>query len=341
LRDRLQKFTASWKSWGIDADSAFKRSFKGSLAFARQNRLEVETDEEQHEVACLSTIGLIGFLQGAQVVLKSRVMRSDALALLRAFLARALPPTVLEDIGPRSTPACAMRACAGSLAGALCEHLHLAFKAFDGPGKPTAARACDGLLAVHSFGPVCPAASEWAKELVQRVSKAVASRVEAIAYTSDPLKASCLDEGRGRKRPIDEDVKSAVLERVPREARADSSYKYLKSRQDYDPKRAYPWQDDCLLKYQSSAWLSSAAPRTVSIACDAKRLGCPAEDVEVFGAVVRTAQGEGHFVWLPPQAPLRAKTNENTGKQAKTRGRTRCIPRKKNVRKQSANNRKQ
>ena len=110
--------------------------------------------------------------------------------------------------------------------------------------------------------------------------------------------------GRRGKRPIDEDVEAAVLERVPKEGRADSSYKYLKRRQDYGPKRAYPWQDGCLLKYQSSAWLSSAAPRTVSIACDAKRLGCPAEDVEVFGAVVRIALGEEHFVWLPPQVPL-------------------------------------
>lgn len=96
-------------------------------------------------------------------------------------------------------------------------------------------------------------------------------------------------------------MKVAALGRATKEKLADTPYKYLKSGGKWNPKRSFEWQDGALLKDQSSCWMSAVNADTVVVACDAKRLSCPAEDVEVFGAVVRTP-GVHFLAWLPPQA---------------------------------------
>ena len=300
FRTRQQKFTALWQTWDLEYDAACKMSLKSVTFKAKASGSSAVVDDETRHITSLSTPGLLAFLSGVPEILKSLRVKGRAAALLDCLIARSCATDEGSPLG--EVPNDIKQACSESRHGQLCPHFQhgLATVAKQSGGKNM------GVFVLHKLAPMCSAVRSWCGKLLLEISQHITQQLEHIAYTSDPLKATPLDEHRSRKRPIDEDVRRAVVSRAASENRAATPHALCKATDVAPAGLVYSWQDTWLLEYQSCSWLAAGQAADIVVACDAKRLGSPAEETEVFAACFDAF--DRHLqVWLPPVVPFQPR----------------------------------
>jgi hypothetical protein len=310
LRKHKKQLIAFWGRFGLGEAEAFLPSQKAHAQKARSagsNVLE-PASLASHKVPCLSTAGLLVFLHFAGIASKAAKLRAKSATSWDVFLTRSMLPEFCDSMLEAQLPARWAASCGMPGAGQACAHYDACVDAACGEGLPSQQSLATLLWQLFSAGSGCGACRGYAGELLQLIASHVNENLSTTAYTSDPLAAPPLPTFRERKRPIDEDFKRSVSAKAVTEGRAASGSQYLKATGACSRKNAYRWNDEGLLEHQAASWVG-AAPQTlesVIVALDAKRLGNPAENVEVMAACVTASSGS--FVsWLPPQAPKHSK----------------------------------
>lgn len=301
FKDRMAKWRAAWHCWMLDPSDAYKPSHRSEQASAKHEERAIILDDERHHVLTLSTAGLLVFLHTCACVLKSAKHRSRAKASLEAFLKKCLHlGGNLEEW--LSVPAAIAGSCSDSRPGQQCLHLADALGRARASGSPHL-QVVALLFHLGAVSTLCDAARQWGARLLLEAKDIINESVMDVAYTNDPTKANTLRGSGSRKRTADEDLKLAISTDVLQRRRSSSGYKLLKAIDSgLCPKSAYAWPDKHALEYQASSWLSASSATTVTVALDAKRLGCPAEETEVAAAWVHHSLGTDFLSWLPPQA---------------------------------------
>ena len=293
FRTRQQKFEALWQTWNLEYDAACKMSLKSVTFKAKASGSEAVVDDETRHTTSLSAPGLLAFLAGVPDILKSLRVKGRAAALLECLVARSC--TTYEGLPLGEVPIDIMQACSESRLGLLCPHFQ--------HGLATISKQSGDknlhVFVLHKVAPVCSAVRSWCGKLLLDISQHITQQLEHLAYTSDPLKATPLDEHRSRKRPIDEDLRRAVVTRAATDKKAATPFALCKATDVAPAGLVYSWQDTWLLEYQSCSWLAAGQAGDITVACDAKRLGNPAEETEVFSACF-DALHKHLQVWLPP-----------------------------------------
>jgi hypothetical protein len=312
LRDHVPVYIVWWEMFGITAKEAMLPSKKSFLTRARMARLEV-LDEglDAHDVPTISTRGLLVLLFASAMSLKSKDVKGRAEAAFRAALCKLVEPGFATGLLEAGMPAGLAANCGASQGGQPCCHYEQCAQAVaTWQAQPALAELLWGLVVAAGR---CGACRAHAGELIAQLARHICGRLPESSYTSDALEAGRLDDSsRARKRPIDEDFKRAVSFRAVQEGRASSGPQYLKATAACSAKNGARWADQELLWHQAAGWLGASSVESVTVALDAKRLGNPAENVEVMGAWVSSDQGQ-FMSWLPPQvSPLPPLSHTHT-----------------------------
>ena len=305
IRKHKKQLVAFWGRFGLGEAEAFLPSQKAHAQKARSASSKVldTASAGSHKVPCLSTPGLLVFLHFIGTASKANVLKAKSATLWDIFLTRSMMPEFCNRMLEAPLPARWSASCGMSGAGHACVHYTACVGAACGGSLPSQQSLATLLWQLLSVGSGCGACKGYAGELLQLMASHVDASLSTTAYTSDPLVAPALPTFRERKRPIDEDFKRSVSAKVVAEGRAASGSQFLKATGTCSRKNASRWNDEGLLEHQAASWVA-AAPQTlesVIVALDAKRMGNPAENVEVMAACVTASSGS--FVsWLPPQA---------------------------------------
>lgn len=141
----MEKLSAWWQSWGLIVEQAFKRSSKSARALAPRGQAGPEPlDDGAHSVPCLSTAGLVAFLDFARSCLRQKEHQQCAAALMRDFLGKVVPVGgAVMNIA--EVPILTVRACPQAADGPLCSHMESVLGPFDGPRDLLGQSICEGL----------------------------------------------------------------------------------------------------------------------------------------------------------------------------------------------------
>ena len=137
-------------------------------------------------------------------------------------------------------------------------------------------------------------------------------RAEFIDEASCCLDASLLEGGfavdlgslcpaaqpGSKRRRIDEDFKSFVINQVVQKKKANSGSAFLRTATSVSPTMTSMWEEEHMAAYQVAMKRGFAAAKQVSVTSDAARLGDPPEETEIF--LLWTPQGDCAAV-APPQ----------------------------------------
>ena len=147
----------------------------------------------------------------------------------------------------------------------------------------------------------CPALKRWYLRLTMQIVELVKASAEADDFIEDPTKAPPVAPGRDAKLRIDEDVKRFVLRRVA-EGRASTCASLLRAlgEDELSDAASRKWEGlDVMARMHAMRRVWGPQPGTVSIATDASRFGCPAEETMAYAC---WHCDSGTAMWLPAQA---------------------------------------
>ena len=305
IRKHKKQLVAFWGRFGFGGAEAFLLSQKAHAQKARSAGSKVldTASAASHKVPCLSAPGFLVFLHVIGTASKANALKAKSATLWDVFLTRSMMPELCNRMLEAPLPARWAVSCGMSGAGHACVHYSACVGAACGGGLPSQQSLATLLWQLVWARVVGLVRATYAGELLQLMASHVDASLSTTAYTSDPLAAPALPTFRERRRPIDEDFKRSVSAKVVAEGRAASGSQYVKATGTCSRKNAYRWNDEGLLEHQAASWVA-AAPQTlesVTVGLDAKRMGNPAENVDVMAACV-TASGGSFVSWLPPQA---------------------------------------
>lgn len=288
-----------WGQYGLQSEQAQLQSLR-----ACRVRAQLHDDSAQlgvaglHDVPCLSSVGMLAFLLGASTSLKLKDVKSSCKGLLFVVLQQSLGSQFCSSLLEVGMPHHCTVDCQ-ALPGQPCPH-------YQGVVVAAERQACDSTTKfVSSFWLLaaisdCAACKSLRSSWLQQCAAHLDSRLDELAFTSDPLKSTPLAVLNKRKRPIDEDFRRAVTSRVVSEGRCPSGSRYLKATSDSAPSNAGRWVDKDLLVHQAATWAFASKSYCCVVGLDAKRVGKPAENIEVSVATIHRPEGVC-AAWLPPQ----------------------------------------
>lgn len=265
---------------------------------ARGGEDETEAPEDARDEWMLSTAGCgIVLLYGCfafREKSKKRLMKGLLCTLLEALL----NPEFLEDSGVAMMDLGSLCQCRAYRQGAeSCPHLRGAVKQLRREGTAPQRKVALALEEAITMVDVCPPSCHWLRRAILAVRNVVDAAAPSMAFTQDATKAESTRAPGKKRRRVDQDLKHAVINDMIVSGRAKSSHAAARSLGDVVAKSTDKWDDRASLLYQAACWASCQGLRALSVAVDAKRLGQPAEETEVFAA---WAWPQDVAMWLPP-----------------------------------------
>lgn len=306
VKQHKGKLIAYFKSAGLSFSGNLIPSRKAFAAQCQESRRVQKEPPEQpvflHEEWAITTCALIVLLVFLAQMGKSRLDKHRSDRLLKAFLAKLLPPQ--EALQQVRCDEVDLNRCSDRVPHAKhCEHLAPLL------GRIAARKAaapqhlvCDLVVGLFQEQQCCVSAHKLLCTLVVRVGVVVDQQVPSASWTTDATETQLLDTSlpdKKRRRRIDEDFKHAVATKVVASGRAGTSAAFLRSKGATSSTVSASWEERVVLEAQASSWASFASAPTVSIAIDGSRVGQPAQEMEVCFAW-DPARGIGS--WCPPQA---------------------------------------
>eukprot|EP00971_Amphidinium_carterae_P043359 853390-Amphidinium_carterae.4 len=295
------KLLAFCEHIGFACDKIMRKSLRALQAAALPIGPTAALPDCVHEVPTLSTVGMFLLLLYLEVAVKGKEVKAKIIAIRALWFVFALGADVDCQTLCRTLPDDVAWKCQPHIDGC-CVHMNRLDREMDGLACSNQKLCLEYLLALYPVSSHCSAARAWLQRVVQSLSNRVDSRLEQLAYTKDPSKQRLPVFGEGPRHYHDEDLRRLVAD-VSTTGRARSGEDFLRSNQLANPKTAAKWDTRANLEYQAACWALGAKISSVSVALDASRVGQPAQETEVYLAIVHHA-GERHMLWLPPQVPL-------------------------------------
>lgn len=248
----------------------------------------------------ITTAGLILLLILWANNRRSHIDRRRAVAILELFCLKCFAGD--GDIAELVSKCLdgAASACSEGSTGGFCHHLARSVASLrQGGGGGLARRlvACMVLVSEHYLH--CRAACIGVRACVDTLCRRIGERIEALGFSSNPLKHGASLDHRGRRHRIDEDFKRALVTEIltKRKGHSKASIACIDGIREGSCR---DWDHAEIMGYIQSCWRQvGQAGGVYSLQLDAARLGQPARET-----VVHILQNNGGNVacYLPPQA---------------------------------------
>eukprot|EP00971_Amphidinium_carterae_P057569 1138369-Amphidinium_carterae.2 len=296
LRKVKVKLSAALLLVNIPEGTAMRPSRRSA---AELRRLGKETPAEPlHDVAVMSTLGILAFLLFYVDHSRSASDKEKGQAILQGFLALAIHADVaFELLRVLPTPE-DLAQCAGG--GGACVHVEGVRASVSDSEHPHWNVV---VLLSRAFAQrTCTCIGAWLRRCLDILVERVNAGLEEGSYTQDPSKA--VARPGTKRRIIDEDYKTLTTVEAVQSGRASSAASFARAQSDFSDTNVYRWIASDLLKYQSRCWHSMIGRKecSVTLSHDAGRFGNPAEETLLSVATITGASLDGDFsAWLPCQ----------------------------------------
>jgi hypothetical protein len=269
-----------------------RRSFQ---ELVRLGRLQAVPTTCRNEFM-VSSCGLIVVLLHCNVDSRSRELQHRAAMLLEAWLVKMLPPHAVDEIA-NLAPAGLLQQCPMHNGG-ICPHMQGALAWLADTRHAAQVRLAYALKDASQSAGICEVAVVWTREVLKTIEPLLDEGLEAAAYTSDAMKSNAAAlTACTRKRRVDEDLKTAIIDHMVDSKRAKSGRAAARADGSVDAGLVRKWEERALLEYQAAIWDIAENVEHISMSLDAKRIGQPAEETEVIAC---TAYPGKLAWWLPP-----------------------------------------
>ena len=276
-----------------------KKSFAAQVAAAARLRkpAPIASPSMQEEIVC-TTIGILMLLRTMMANAHNVLERQRARHMIMGFLGTLIPLAIRDDVELLELSSL-MRVslCDEREVGeVLCLHMTTVrdfVQQFDWDGG----MACAALQLYAEICHHCPSVYACDQHFLRTLSVLVHERVQDVSYTSDPVRANFAAVPSCKRRRVDEDLKNLLAAR-PVTTAGSVGNRGLAAELNIDKKQIQAAEENQLVQYQSSAWLSFRTSRAVHIAIDGSRFGQPAKELEIAYAY---ASDKNVGAWLPPQ----------------------------------------
>lgn len=298
LRAARGPLTTVLEEWGLSLDNEILPSFKAASCRGEATMLNAKGRGEWTS----STPGALAWLLHLSCASHRAKSKEQAKALLRGFLvafaspASAAAHSMAEDIKQ------ALSSCQQPPQGhwGSCCHLRIAIDAMltAGPAGQMWTNLTKALQHIYLARPVCVASRRLLAGVLQRLCQDVDGKVSDMQPPKN-FSSFSMPQGRKRKLRIDEDYKRYLVSEAVAAKRAHCGAQYAKTTGDVHPETARKWDEAHMANYIAAAWHTMGSSTLVSLACDASKVGNPAEETVMFLA---WDMESNKAVVLPPQA---------------------------------------
>lgn len=290
--------TTVLEEWGLLLDNEILPSFKAASCRGEATMLNAKVRGEWTS----STLGALAWLLHLSCASHRAKSKEQAGALLRGFLvafaspASAAAHSMAEDIKQ------ALSSCQQPPQGhwGSCCHLRIAIDAMlsAGPAGQMWTNLTNALQHIYLARPVCVASRRLLAGVLQRLCQDVDGKVSDMQPPKN-FSSFSMPQGRNRKLRIDEDYKRYLVSEAVAAKRAHCGAQYAKTTGDVHHETARKWDEAHMANYIAAAWHTMGSSTLVSLACDASKVGNPAEETVMFLA---WDMESNKAVVLPPQA---------------------------------------
>jgi len=304
LHRRRPRLQAAFQALGLSWDTALIKSrhahacAKASSAMVDLTQDSDEEAGERHQEHALETGGAMAWLLVLPRLVRRTSLGVRALCVLEALLEKLVPGDEVDNM-LCDMPQEMLAHCSESVLGQPCSHMATLLATQAAPGQPPQRRLCSVLQAAMEWQH-CEAVRIAFHQWLQRVGKFACQELDFIACDDDPLAqpwAGPRDIPPRKRLRWDEDFKNALVTKYRVRAQAPRALNKA-LRTGADSSSVDYWQQAHLAQYVAQAWASFQGVQSLSLCCDATRIGRPGEETYI-GFVYSVARGFG--VWLPVQ----------------------------------------
>ena len=289
-----------WLAFGPRLNSEVLEMVTPLLASISEQRSPHITDPQpqvKHDVPTVSTAALLVFLRFAGVWCRTKISKSRCVMALHALLDVFLLPAALDQASALLKADGTINFCrVGAAGNGPCCHVDQCDECVDASQRP---QYCVAKIfqKTATLSSACATLQAADQHLISLLVNCVADRLGVVATTIQP-KVGMLLHGRSKRRRVDEDYKEYVVSEALRLGRGHNANAVVRGDAAADSGIGAKWHEQLCCFEQASAWLTFHDVQDISLAGDASRLGCPAEETEFIAA---WSPSVDYGVWLPPQ----------------------------------------
>ena len=229
--------------------------------------------------ATVSSRGLVAWLMHLALERRSTEDRSQAMAMLEAFLSLTLP---LSDLSPSLSDDDFTQASCESDADDHCIHvsedIERLIKPFRAEWTWEKLVIC---LVEFSASKDCPAIGNAIAYVLREVETLFDANVPSKGFELDRSIPDYLRGAKGKRRRVDEDFKDLVVCVLPKQTRTRSAFTFLKSQCEVSPSVTAAWEQEYAAQQLCATRRSLTCSGVVSVQEDASKTGAPKEDTQL------------------------------------------------------------